>query len=360
MLALGGQAKNTLCFIKADTAFISPLHTDLSNPVDFARFKRDVRYFLNKNPKVIAYDLHPEYQSSKYARELSAFGMYLQPVQHHHAHIASCMAENGLNNKQVIGIAFDGTGLGDDGALWGGEFLLSNYKNYTRIACLRQVPLIGAEGAIREPYRIASAWLYFLYKDRFLNLDIGLTNKINKNNWKVLKKMLLSGLNSPPASSMGRLFDAAASLILGKASANFEGELAIELEKKASAFNLSEHAYRFGIRKAGDKYIIEPGPIFKQIVKDLRTGMAKERIAYRFHLSVAKMIIKMSVILSKASGIKTIVLSGGVFQNRILLDTSRAGLEEKGFRVFTHDILSSSDAGLSLGQAAVAGFINGG
>ncbi len=353
VLALGPQAKSRVCFAKGGLAYLSPLYPDLSNLKDFLGFQSSVKYFLKKSPKIIACDLHPEYESTKYARQLS---LPVCPIQHHHAHIASCMAENNLGNEKVIGVAFDGTGLGSDSNLWGGEFLVCDYKDFQRLAHLKEVPLLGGEKAILEPARVTAAWLYSLYKDKFMDLKLDWAEKIDRRSWPVLKNMYLTGFNSPLASSMGRLFDAAASLILAKAKARFEAELAIELEKTARHYASSANAYKFGIKKYKDNYIIDPAPVFKEIVLDLQTGQRKEKIAYRFHLTVAQMITKTSLILRRKTRINKIVLSGGVFQNSLLLCLSLDLLYKEGFKVYKHKILPSNDSCISLGQAVIAGF----
>jgi len=204
-LALGSQTKNTICFAKDNLAILSPIHPDLGNYRDFLNFTKTAREFLKKSPKIIAYDLHPEYQSTKYALQLQATGYRLQAIQHHHAHIASCMVEFGLKNQKIIGVAFDGTGFGSDNTLWGAEFLICDYKNFKRRAHLREIPLLGGERAILEPWRLAAAWLNLIYKDKFLDLDINFVKGIDKNKWQVLKNMNLTGFNSTLASSMGRL-----------------------------------------------------------------------------------------------------------------------------------------------------------
>lgn len=370
ILAMGSHTKNTICFVKDNFAYITSLHQDLSDPKDFLEFERDAEYFLKKRPEIIAYDLHPEYQSTKYALSLPTTYLpagkagYLLPTQHHHAHIASCMLENGLKNQRVIGVAFDGTGLGIDNRLWGAEFLVCDYKNFKRRAHLREIPLLGGERAILEPWRLVAAWLYLAYKDRFLDLGIDFVKGINKKKWRVLKKMYLSGFNSPLASSAGRLFDAAASLVLEKYKADFEADLAIKLEKLATGCRLSldcardmrATGYPFKIIKNREKYILDPLPIFKQIVLDLKAKVPKEEIAYRFHLTVAQMIKRACLILRKENGINRIVLSGGVFKNNLLLRLSLDLLYQDGFSVFTHKQLSCSDCGISLGQAVIAKF----
>ncbi|MDD5595199.1 MAG: hypothetical protein PHY94_03025 [Candidatus Omnitrophica bacterium] len=346
ILALGAQTKNTLCFARGKFAYIGPVHSDLDNPQDLSAFEKEAKYFLKQKPRVIAYDLHPEYQSTKFGLNLGPGGYRYQPVQHHHAHISACMAENKLPNQKVIGVAFDGTGLGGDGTLWGGEFLICNYQRYQRMAHLRQIPLLGGQAAIRQPWRLACAWLDF----KFYPAPY-------KKEWQGLKKMYALNFNTPAASSMGRLFDAAGSLVLKKYQVSREAELAMELEKVASRCTSRATGYSFNIRKKAGIYIIDPKTMFRQIVADLKAAEANEKIAYRFHQTVAKMIQQTCLILREKSAIKQIVLSGGVFQNKLLLDLSLELLCNTGFNVVTHKELSSSDSALSLGQAAVANYL---
>ncbi len=379
ILALGTQTKNTVCFAKDGFAYLSPMHPNLNNPGDLLSFEKTVKYLLKKRPKIIAYDLHPEYVSTKYACQLShacpaspaggrqagAIGYQLSAVQHHHAHIASCMVENGLGNQRVIGVAFDGTGLGSDNHLWGAEFLICNYRDYKRAAHLQEIHLLGGEKAILEPARIAAAWLYLLYKDKCFNLDSGWLKKMGGEKLRVLKNMYLSGFNSPLASSMGRLFDAVGSMVLGKSKANFEAELAIELERiailaESAAGGEGESAsfgsYPFKIIHRKDGHILDPAPIFREIIKDLKAGKPAEKIAYRFHMTIAEMIKKTCLILRKEDKTNKVVLSGGVFQNKLLLRLALDLLYEEDFKVFTHKGLSCNDSGISLGEVAIASF----
>ncbi|MFH0912819.1 MAG: hypothetical protein V1884_00840 [Candidatus Omnitrophota bacterium] len=358
ILALGPQTKNTICFASGYYAYLSPPHQDLSNPQDFSAFEKTAKFFLKKSPKIIAYDLHPEYQSTKYALGLYAKRYTLYAIQHHHAHIASCMLENGLGNQKIIGVAFDGTGLGSDNKLWGGEFFICDYINFRRVVHLKEIPLLGGEKAILEPLRIAVAWLYLAYKDRFLNLGLALIRKMDKQKWPVLKNMYLSGFNSPSVSSMGRLFDTVGSLVSGKDKINAEAELAIQLEKLATRYRLKATHYKFKIIKDKDGYIIDPLPMFKEIIRDLKAKKAKEKIAYCFHLTIAEMIRKACLILRRENKISSVVLSGGVFQNSLLLGLALDLLYKEGFQVFTHKDLSSSDSSISLGQIAVANFLS--
>jgi hydrogenase maturation protein HypF len=334
---------------------LSSAHNNLSDPKDFLAFTKAADFFLKKGPKVIAYDLHPEYQSSKFAAHLSPITYRLLPIQHHHAHIASCMAENGLAKQKVIGVAFDGTGLGGDNTLWGAEFLVCDYKNFTRVAHLKTIPLLGGEKAISEPWRLAAAWLNSTYKDKFLNLKIAFIRGWDKKKWRILKDMYKAGLNSPLTSSMGRLFDAAGALILEKQNAAYEAELAITLEKLALSSNPHFLGYGFKIIKTPGQYIIDPALMFKQIVADLKRNSHKKEIAYKFHLTVAEMIRKTCLAIKKETGIKGIVLSGGVFQNNLLLELIRGLLYKEGYKVFIHKAISCNDSGVALGQVIIAG-----
>lgn len=358
VLALGAHTKNTVCLVKDTTAYVSPEHADLNCLEDYLAFEKDAKYFLKKKPKIIAYDLHPEYQSTKYALSLNSKRYTLFAIQHHHAHIAACMAENGLKNQRVIGVSFDGTGLGQDNRIWGAEFLVCDYANFKRAAQLKEIPLLGGKQAIIEPARLTAAWLYLIYKDEFLKLGIDFVKKMEKKRWIVYKRLLLSGFNSPLASSMGRLFDAVGCLIFAKYKAAFEAQLAIELERLATSYKLSATSYRFSLTRNKDKYILDPAPMFKQITFDLRSDTPKEKVAYRFHLSIAQMINKVCLILSKENRINTVVLSGGVFQNKLLLNLSLDLLYKNKFKVLTHQALPSSDSSISLGQAVIANFRN--
>ncbi|MCX5711292.1 MAG: hypothetical protein NT060_05035 [Candidatus Omnitrophica bacterium] len=343
VLAFGSQTKNTVCFASGKAAYVSHVHLDLTDPNDLASFEKDIRFFLKKKPNVIAYDLHPEYQSTKSALRLTPNTYRFIPVQHHHAHIASCMAENGLKNQKVIGVAFDGTGLGADNHIWGAEFLICDYRSFKRAGHLKEIPLLGGERAILEPWRLSAFWLD------------GKLQGIDKKKWVLLKKIRDKGINSPLASSMGRFFDAAASLILGKKRARFEAELAIALEKIAVHPKTKVQGYKFKILKDNAGYIIDPVEVFKGITRDLKSGRPKGEISFRFHLSVAEMISRMSLALRRDTGISKVALSGGVFQNSLLLRLSLGLLYEEGFAVLLHKNLNANDSGLSLGQAIIAG-----
>ncbi|MBM3250390.1 MAG: carbamoyltransferase HypF [Candidatus Omnitrophica bacterium] len=354
VLAFGSQSKNTLCFIQGDLAYVGSPLPDLNSPKDYLSFKEEVSFWLRKKPGIIAFDLHPEYQSTKTALNLRAKSYELRAIQHHHAHIASCMAENGLKNERVIGVAFDGTGLGADNRVWGAEFLLCDYRTFQRKAHLREALLAGGERAIREPWRLAAFWLDQAYPGKFLDLNIPFVKSIDKSKWRALKSIMPSEF-SPAASSMGRLFDAAAAMVLNRKQAAFEAQLAMELEKISYAAIEKERAYPFRIEKNNGCYIIDPLPLFKEIAADLKAKRPQGDIGLRFHLTVTRMIRDTCLKLSRETKVKRIVLSGGVFQNRLLLKETRGLLAKAGFCVFTQQRLSPGDAGISLGQAAIAG-----
>jgi len=358
VLALGPQKKNTVCFAKGNYAYMSLEHKDLENPHDFLSFRRNLAYFLKKSPMIIAYDLHPEYQSTRYIHNLKTGTYRLEPIQHHHAHIAACMAENNLGDQKVIGVAFDGTGMGTDNHIWGGEFLICSYKGFKRTGHLKEIPLLGGERAILEPWRLALICLYQIYKDKLFGLDIKLLKKINRHKWRVLKDMYLKGFNSFPASSAGRLFDAVASLIFSAASVTSEAELAIRLEESARRYKSKTKGYEFGVLKEKKNYILDPAPLFKELIYDLNKKEDSNKIAYRFHLAIAQGIRRMAIILRQETGIGRVVLAGGVFQNNLLLKQALELLYKEGFRVFYHHTLTSSDASISLGQAVIAGMRN--
>jgi len=354
VLAVGIHTKNTLCYAYADKAYVTALQPDLGEQQDYLRFVKTAGSFLKGKIDLIACDLHPQYRSTVFASSLQEKGFRLRKVQHHHAHIASCMAEAGLLHQRVIGIAFDGTGLGSDGTLWGAEFLICGYRDFIRRAHLRYVPLAGAATAISQPWRVAAFWLEEAYGARALGLRIPFTSEVDKDAWRLMRRMHKIRLNTPMASSMGRLFDAAASIILKEHYAHYEGELAVRLEKVASRCRSRKAGYPLAIVKEGDTYIVDPVPLFKALVRDLGKGVSLESLAYGFHASVASLIHRVTLLLHKETGIRTVALSGGVFQNNLLLSLALDLLYKERLRVLLHRRLPVNDACVSLGQAVVA------
>ncbi len=362
ILAVGADIKNSICFAHHKSAFMAEVINDLEIMENFEKFKKELALIPKRfrlSPMVVAYDKHPEYFSTKYVFDLQRTSrIKLCPVQHHHAHIASCMAENKFGNRKVIGVAFDGSGFGDDFALWGAEFFVANYKNFYRAAHLKYVPLLGGKRAIYEPWRLTSAWLYLVFGDKFLNLNIDFIQRINKKNWSVLEKMYKAGFNSPYVSSIGRLFDAVAGLLLGIYKVGFEAEAAIKLEKLATGFKSNFHSYNFKVKKSGQLIVIDPALIFKEIISDLKNKINKKEIAARFHVTVANMVKNICVRIREKTEINTVILSGGVFQNKLLLRLTLELLGKSGFQILTHKILPCSDVSISVGQTMIAAYIN--
>jgi hydrogenase maturation protein HypF len=361
ILAVGADVKSNICLSYNKSALISEVIGDLEILDNFNKFRKRISSITQSTglkPKVISYDKHPEYLSTKYVLNLPKKykNLKLIPVQHHHAHIASCMAENGLMNQKVIGVAFDGTGFGGDDTLWGAEFLISDYQGYKRAAHLRYIPLLGGMRAITEPWRTACAWLYLAFGEHFL--DLRFLKWINKQDWGILQKMWKQNFNSPPASSIGRLFDAAASLILKIRRVRFEAEAAINLERLACEYKFKPSSYKFEIKRDDNLYVIDPVPTFKGITYDLKTGHNKQEVAARFHMTVAQMVRKTCIKIRDNTRVNAVVLTGGVFQNKFLSMLSMNLLRKIGFNVLTHKILLPSDVSISLGQAAIAKFAN--
>ena len=355
VLALGSHRKNTICFAQDNFALISRIHQDLENPDDFRKFKKVVEYLLKRKPKIIACDLHPEYLSTKYAHMLFSDLSAIREIQHHHSHLAGAMALAGIRSKKVIGVIFDGTGFGLDNTLWGGEFFIGNYRKFLRAAFIKPIELPGGAKAIKEPWRVAFSWLLSLYGKRAFNLGIPLIKKINPENLDLVERIKKSGFNSPLSSGAGRLFDAAASLILLKPRAGFEAELPIELERLAASGKQKYSAYKINICKENDNLIWDPALVFKGIVSDIIVNKPKAEIAFNFHFTVAEAICRICTLLSKEYAVKTVVLSGGVFQNNLLLSLTRGLLYKSGFREVFADQNWLNDSGISLGQAVLAG-----
>jgi hydrogenase maturation protein HypF len=358
ILALGGQLKSTFGFAANNCVLISKPFGDLEDLGSFLAFEDSIqrlRSELKIIPKLIACDLHPDYISTKYAHEYirRCSGSRLVGVQHHHAHIAACMADNNIGNRKVIGVAFDGTGFGTDANIWGGEFLLADYSHFERVAFFDYISLPGGVQAIREPWRMAAAYLYNAYKDGWLELKIDFVKRLDKQKWSVLKKMIDSSINSPFSSSVGRLFDAVSSLVGIRDIIEYEGQAAIELEK-AIGETQDNQTYPYNIHNHDGSTVINPLPIIRGVVSDLSKGLRKSNISVRFHNTIVKIIVDVVRRVAKVKHINYIALSGGVFQNRYLCKRALEHLTGCGFVVLTHNRVSATDAGICLGQAAVA------
>lgn len=352
ILACGAELKNTFCLTKDNQAFLSHHIGDLKNLETLKSFEKGISHFkeiFNLKPEIIAHDLHPEYLSTKYA--LSMPRVKRVAVQHHHAHIVSCMVDNGIREK-VIGVAFDGSGYGTDGNTWGGEFLIATTKDFKRAAHLKYIPLPGGDKAIEEPWRMGIAYLYSAYKDDFSRLNLDLVKFLSNKNWPLLKQILEQKINAPFTSSVGRLFDAVSSILSLRYKVNYEGQAAVELEMIASGD--VKTAYNFVVGKNKESLIIDPGKIIKGIVEDLGEKVSISVISAKFHNTLALIILKVCKMLRASEKLNKIALSGGVFQNTFLLNRTIEMLKKNNFEVFTHHQVPSNDGGICLGQAVAA------
>jgi hydrogenase maturation protein HypF len=374
LLAYGGELKSSFCLIKEGTAVMSQHQGDLEEVATFDDFQHNLKLYTaiyDHRPELLAADRHPEYLSTKLAKaDANREELPLIEVQHHHAHIASCMAENGLplDSPPVLGIALDGLGMGTDGTIWGGEFLVADYLTSRRVGSLKPIPMIGGVQAIREPWRNTYAHLvesigWKAFAERFS--DLPLFEHLAAKPLAIVESMLSSGVNTPLASSCGRLFDAVSAAIgLCPDSALFEGQGAMELETLAEEWLASAEpvgpAYPFAIAPSGQSSLprIDPTPMWQALLDDLHTESPAGLIAIRFHRGLAEALFAMTTTINAGrksdSPITTVALSGGCFQNSLLLETLLALFESGGIRCLTHSRLPSNDGGLALGQGVIA------
>ena len=351
VLAVGAELKNTFCMTKGSQAFVSHHVGDLENVATLEAFEEGIAHFremFDVEPAAVARDLHPDYLASRYA---VASGLPEVVVQHHHGHVASVLADAGYYEGKVIGVAFDGAGLGDDGAVWGGEFLVADLAGYERAAHLKYVPLPGGDAAAREPWRMALAWLRELYGDDALRRPLPFLDDIPEGRREMVLEAAAKGVNAPPTSSMGRLFDAVAALAGLRNFVNYEGQAALEFEQQVACEE--DGAYEFSYDD-GKPLVIDAAPVIEAVVADVRAGTAPGAIAARFHNAVAAMAADVASRLRDEYGLSAVALGGGCFQNITLLRKLVPTLEGAGFDVLIHERVPTNDGGLSLGQAAAA------
>jgi hydrogenase maturation protein HypF len=356
ILAVGGQLKGTFALGRGRQAFLSHHLGDLDHYDAYQAFVRDIALYqqlFGVRPQRLAHDLHPDYASTRYARERTAReGNELLGVQHHHAHLASCMAEHGLT-EPVIGVTFDGTGFGADGAVWGGEFLTGDYRQFRRAAHLRYVGMPGGDQAIREPWRMALAHL----------ADAGavlpaLTARLSAVQIRTMTTMLERRFNTPLTSSAGRLFDAVAALAGVRDRVRFEGQAAIELEGLATEV-APDGTYPVEVSRPCDgeadaPLVVDTRPLIRAVAAEARQGVGAARIARRFHTALVDLVAAGCGRVRETTGLGVVVLSGGVFLNALLTGEASARLRREGFRVYRHRRVPPNDGGLSLGQLAIA------
>lgn len=342
VLACGAELKNTFCLAKNRHAFMSHHIGDLENYETMRSFTEGIAHFsrlFDIEPQVIVHDLHPEYLSTKYA--IRHDGVDLLGVQHHHAHIASCLADNDEAGP-VIGVAFDGTGYGTDHTIWGGEFLIADLTQFQRRGWLEPVPMPGGAAAIKQPWRMAAAYLG--------DEDLEVARR-NESGWSAVVSMARCGTNSPLTSSAGRVFDAVAALLGVRDSVNYEGQAAVEMEQIADA---AETGFYPASITGTEQLVVSSSDLILSCMDEFKSGVPREIIAARFHHSVAEAITRTCARLRSQTGIHTAALSGGVFQNQLLLNRTMDRLEAEGLRVLTHSRVPANDGGISLGQAVIA------
>ena len=352
ILACGGELKNAFALVRGREAFLSQHLGDLTNERAFRTFLDAVghwRRLLDLSPDVVAHDLHPGYRSTVYARSLD--GVERIAVQHHHAHIASCLADNGVD-RRVIGVAWDGTGYGLDGHAWGGEFLVADLGGFERAGHFEPVPLPGGDAAAREPWRMAAAFLQAAYGDVMAELDLAFMRRLDRVAWRTLARAIDRGLNAPLTSSAGRLFDAVASLLGVRDRVAFEAQAAMELE--ALAAPRADVTYATRLDDTGDALVVRTTDVVRGVVDDLLRETPAAVIAARFHATLADVIVSVCGRIRERTGVGVVALSGGVFQNARLLAAALDALETAGFEVYSHRDVPANDGGLALGQAAVA------
>jgi len=359
ILAMGSELKNTFCLLREGEAILSQHLGDLENAAALTAYRETLELYLHlfeHKPEAIALDLHPEYLSTKLGKELGISEIY--SIQHHHAHIAACMAENGINleTKPILGIALDGLGYGEDGTLWGGEFLLADYRSYQRLASFKPVAMLGGEKAIYQPWRntyshLMAGFNWDELKVKYRELEI--VEFLDQQPRSLLNQMLAKGINSPLASSAGRLFDAvAAALGICRDLVSYEGQGAIELEALVDGID-EQTGYLFEIIPAPISYL-EPRPMWQALLTDIQQGVSPCVMAARFHFGLAKAIASMVDCLRETHSFSEVALTGGVFQNQVLLEQVSQQLNVMDLTVLTHSLVPANDGGLSLGQVAIA------
>jgi hydrogenase maturation protein HypF len=355
VLACGAEAKNSFCMTRGNHAFLSQHIGDLENLETLEHFEGMIdlyRELFHIKPEIAAYDMHPDYLSTGYALDLiKSGGLIGVPVQHHHAHIVSCMADNGIS-EPVIGAAFDGTGYGPDGTIWGGEFLLADYSDFKRLGHFEYIPLPGGKSAIEKPYRMALSYLFKVFGHRAFELDIPFIRNSNREEMELIRRQIERKINTPSVSSCGRLFDAVSALLEIRKETDYEGQAAVELE--AVADTEIDKGYPFETTVINGLKVVSFDRMFNAVIEEIRDNVPISTIAGRFHRTIADVILTVCRMLVKENNINRVALSGGVFQNRLLLDLTTRLLEAEGMTAIIHHDVPANDGGIALGQAVIA------
>ncbi len=362
ILATGAELKNTFCLTRDDFAFLSQHIGDMENLETLEHFATSIdlyKHHFRVEPEVIAYDLHPDYLSTDYALRRAQVPNRIG-IQHHQAHVAACLVDNGWSPTQgsVIGVVWDGTGYGLDGHIWGGEFLVGDYHGLRRVAHLEYLPMPGGDTAIRNPWRLAWGYMYAL-TGRVLA-----PQGVTQEEVRIVHQQVDRRLNTPLTSAAGRLFDAVAALVGVRRRVTYEAQAAIELEMLATRWasgRMEDHVdrYPYDMEQRGEEAIIRLRRLLEGVEADVAASVTPAEIAWRFHRTLAEMVADVCRVISQETGLRTVVLSGGCYQNRLLLDLAVRRLHKTGFRVLVHRQVPCNDGGVSLGQAALAHFAAG-
>jgi hydrogenase maturation protein HypF len=347
LLACGAELKSTFCLAKGRRAWVGHHIGDLGNAETLTAYREGIEHFerlFDVTPEVVAYDLHPDYLATSYA--LERVGVELVGVQHHHAHLAACLAEHGETGP-AVGAIYDGAGYGEDGSVWGGELLVGDLRGYARVGSLWPVRLPGGDRAAREPWRMACAWLVAA-GDASPQLPAVLAERVAQRAWDAVAQMAATGFAAPVTTSMGRLFDAVAALCGLRTHTTYEGQAAIELEAAADAGERGGYELPFA------DGVLDARPAIRAVTADQRAGVPVGVISTRFHRAVAAATTTACAAAASDAGVDRVVLSGGVFQNRVLLEDAAARLRALGLRVLVPERLPPNDGAISYGQAAIA------
>jgi hydrogenase maturation protein HypF len=351
-LAVGADLKNTMAVADGKYAWLSQHIGDMDDLATLSAFdsaQQHLQELTAVAPQVLVADAHPLYRSTAWANR-NAAGRPVRTVQHHHAHIAAVMAEHGLDgSSEVLGFAFDGTGYGTDGAVWGGEVMLANYKGFQRLAQLKYVPLAGGDISVLRPYRMALAHLWAA--GIAWEPDLAPVSACPPDELKALSHQLETGFGCVPTSSMGRMFDAVSALAGVRQVVAYEAQAAIELEGLSRGIDCGESAYAFNVDREEATTLIDPAPVLHAVLRDQRAGVPANMIGARFHHAVADLVVEIACQQRDPSQI--VALSGGVFQNVLLLALTLKGLHARGVHVITHRTVPPNDGGIALGQLLV-------
>ncbi len=356
ILACGAHAEDGFCLTKKNCGYIINSLGNLNELSIAERYQREIERMkqeLKIKPKLITHDLHPEYSSTKYARSLDqeSKGLKYFPVQHHHAHLASCMGENRIESE-VIGVVFDAGGWGEDGQIWGGEFFVGNLQGFKRIAHLKYIPIAYDQGFPCPSWQLAASYLYQAFGENFMNLDIDFVRSRKADDWQILKR---NPVNQMHSSSLAGLFDAVSALATLREKVDYEGQGSLDLERIVNrSSHVANKIYEFTIKQDKDKFLICPETLFQNIVEDLRKNISKSIISAAFHNTIIEMVRRLCHDIKQVQKVKDVVLTGSVFQNKVLFNRLKNLLAQDGFKVVTHQHFSCGDNNICFGQAVLA------